>query len=68
MLETNGKKNRIQKLLNLPQTTLKMRANAAVKELVIQKKWEELDIYNKVIGQKQVKRFYIARWPSVFEF
>ena len=33
--------------LNLPQTTLEMRANAAVKEVETQKFWEENNIYEK---------------------
>ena len=33
--------------LNLPQTTLEMRANATVKELQTQKFWEEKNIYEK---------------------
>ena len=36
-----------KKTLNLPETTLAMRANATVRELEIQKFWEENDIYNK---------------------
>ncbi|MFI3301267.1 MAG: isoleucine--tRNA ligase [Candidatus Gastranaerophilales bacterium] len=38
--------------LNLPQTTLAMRANAAVRELEIQKIWEEADIYNQILDNR----------------
>lgn len=38
--------------LNLPQTTLEMRANAAIKELEIQKIWEENNIYEKSLDCK----------------
>ena len=41
-----------KKTLNLPETTLAMRANATVRELEIQKFWEENDIYNKIIENK----------------
>ena len=33
--------------LNLPQTTLPMKANAATRELDIQKFWEEINVYGK---------------------
>ena len=38
--------------LNLPQTTLEMRANATVKEVQTQKFWEENQIYEKNIEQR----------------
>ena len=38
--------------LNLPQTTLAMRANATVRELEIQKFWEENKIYEKYSKQR----------------
>jgi len=38
--------------LNLPQTTLAMRANAAQRELEIQKIWEENNIYEKSLEQR----------------
>lgn len=45
--------------LNLPQTTLAMRANAAVRELEIQKIWEENNIYQKSIEQRDKSRSFI---------
>lgn len=45
--------------LNLPQTTLAMRANAAVRELEIQKIWEEKNIYKKIIEQKDKTHQFI---------
>lgn len=45
--------------LNLPQTTLSMRANAAVKELEIQKFWEENNIYEKNIAQRDKSNSFI---------
>ena len=38
--------------LNLPQTTLEMRANATVKEISTQKFWEENKILPKNSGKK----------------
>ena len=35
--------------LNLPSTTLAMRANATVRELEIQKFWESINIYDKIL-------------------
>lgn len=45
--------------LNLPQTTLAMRANAAVRELEIEKFWEEIDVYNKNIQQRDKANSFI---------
>ena len=45
--------------LNLPQTTLAMRANAAQKELETQKFWEEIDIYNKILEGKNKNNSFI---------
>ena len=50
-----------KKTLNLPETTLAMRANATVRELEIQKFWEEKNIYNKIIENKDksiLDKFY----------
>ncbi|MBR1425486.1 isoleucine--tRNA ligase [bacterium] len=51
MTETTAKQ--YKDTLNLPQTTLAMRANATVRELEIQKFWEENDIYNKIISNRE---------------
>lgn len=45
--------------LNLPQTTLEMRANATVKELQTQKFWEENNIYEKNIGQRDKTNSFV---------
>lgn len=45
--------------LNLPQTTLEMRANAAVKEVSTQKFWEDNNIYEKNITQRDKKNAFI---------
>lgn len=45
--------------LNLPQTTLAMRANATVRELEIQKFWNENDIYNKIINNRDKANKFI---------
>ena len=42
--------------LNLPQTTLAMRANAAVRELEIQDFWEERKIYEKNLAQRDIEK------------
>ena len=41
--------------LNLPETTLAMRANAAMREPEIQKFWEEINVYQKNIDQRDKK-------------
>lgn len=53
------KKVEYKNTLNLPQTTLEMRANAAVKELAIQKFWEENNIYEKNIEQRDQNNKFI---------
>ncbi len=45
--------------LNLPQTTLAMRANATQKELETQKNWEEKDIYNKILESKDKSNSFV---------
>ena len=45
--------------LNLPQTTLAMRANATVREPEIQKFWEENDIYHKIIDSKNKQNAFV---------
>ena len=58
MSETSTKKE-YKETLNLPQTTLAMRANATVRELEIQKFWQEHDIYNKIINQRDKANKFI---------
>lgn len=56
---TEKEKVEYKNTLNLPQTTLAMRANAAVRELEIQKIWEENDIYAKNIAQRNKSKQFI---------
>ncbi len=50
--------------LNLPQTTLAMRANAAVRELDIQDFWEMRKVYEKNIAQRSKdKKFVLHDGP-----
>ncbi len=57
-METNEKVE-YKKTLNLPETTLAMRANATVRELEIQKFWEENNIYEEVIAQRDKKNAFV---------
>lgn len=45
--------------LNLPQTTLPMRANATIKEVETQKFWEQINIYEKMIENKDKTNKFI---------
>lgn len=56
---TEKEKVEYKETLNLPQTTLAMRANAAVRELEIQKIWEENNIYQKSIEQRDKANSFI---------
>jgi len=58
-METETKKAEYKNTLNLPETTLAMRANATVRELEIQKFWAEHDIYNKIIENKDKTNSFI---------
>ncbi len=53
------KKKEFKDTLNLPSTTLAMRANAAVREVEIQKFWEENKIYEKNLNQRDKKNAFI---------
>ena len=55
----NDVKTEYKDTLNLPQTTLAMRANATVRELEIQKFWEENNIYDKIISNRDKTNSFI---------
>lgn len=57
MTETTQKQ--YKDTLNLPQTTLAMRANATQREPEIQKFWEENDIYNKMLANRDKTNSFI---------
>lgn len=52
-------KSEYKNTLNLPQTTLAMRANATVRELEIQKFWEENNIYKKMIAERDKANSFV---------
>ncbi len=56
---TEKEKVEYKNTLNLPETTLAMRANAAVKELDTQKFWEEINVYEKNINQRNKTNSFI---------
>ena len=57
-------KKEYKNTLNLPQTTLEMRANAVNKEPLTQKWWDENKIYEKNIGQRdKTKKFVLHDGP-----
>ena len=56
---TESTKVELKDTLNLPQTTLAMRANAAVREIEIQKFWEDNKIYEKSIENKDKTNKFI---------
>lgn len=56
---TTNEKMEYKDTLNLPDTTLAMRANAAVRELEIQKFWEEINVYEKNIAQREQNTAFI---------
>ena len=50
--------------LNLPQTTLAMRANATVREVEIQDFWDTKKIYDKMLAQRSIdKKFVLHDGP-----
>ncbi len=58
-MSNEATKQDYKETLNLPQTTLAMRANATVRELEIQKFWEENNIYEKNIAQRDKTNKFI---------
>ncbi len=50
---------KLKDTLNLPSTSLAMRANATVRELEIQKIWEEIDIYKELINKNSKEKSFI---------
>lgn len=52
-------KKEYKNTLNLPKTTLAMRANATVRELEIQKFWEENNIYEKMIAERDKTNSFV---------
>ena len=52
-------KKEFKNTLNLPQTTLAMRANAPVREVEIQKFWEENKIYEKMLEKNKGNKSFI---------
>ena len=56
---TESTKVEYKDTLNLPQTTLAMRANATVRELEIQKFWEENNIYQQIISSKDKSNSFV---------
>ncbi len=53
------KKKEFKDTLNLPSTTLSMRANATVREPEIQKFWDENKIYNKIISKRSKSKSFV---------
>ncbi len=58
MSEVTEKKD-FKDTLNLPKTTLEMRANAVVKEVSTQKFWEDNKIYEKNIAQRDKTNSFV---------
>ncbi|QJC28481.1 isoleucine--tRNA ligase [Enterobacteriaceae endosymbiont of Plateumaris consimilis] len=50
-------KNRFN--LNLPNTKFPMKANLAINELITLKKWENDNLYQKILDSKKEKKFFI---------
>ena len=56
---TDTEKKEYKDTLNLPKTTLEMRANATKKEPETQKFWEEHNIYKKMTENKDKANSFI---------
>ncbi len=48
-----------KKTLIMPQTNFQMRGNLGVRELEFQKRWSEIDLYNKVLAKNKDKEPFI---------
>ncbi len=64
MTDTTKEKKELKDTINLPQTTLSMRANATVREPEIQKFWADNKIYEKMIENKdKTNKFVLHDGP-----
>ena len=54
-----SEEKQLKDTLNLPSTTLAMRANAAVREVEIQKYWDENKIYEKMLAKNKGNKPFI---------
>ena len=54
-----SEEKQLKDTLNLPNTSLAMRANAAVREVEIQKFWEENKIYEKMLAKNNGNKSFI---------
>ena len=54
-----AEEKQLKDTLNLPSTTLAMRANAAVREVEIQKFWQENKIYEKMLEKNKGNKSFI---------
>ncbi len=54
-----SEKHDYKSTLNLPQTDFPMKADLAQREPVLLKKWQELDIYHKIIEQNQNNPLFV---------
>ncbi len=50
---------KLKDTLNLPSTSLAMRANATVREVEIQKIWEELNIYEEILNKNSKEKSFV---------
>ena len=56
---TEATKKDYKDSINLPKTTLEMRANATVKEIATQKFWEENNIYEKMLERRDKSNSFV---------
>lgn len=54
-----SEEKQLKDTLNLPSTTLAMRANAAVREVEIQKYWDENNIYEKMLAKNKGNKPFV---------
>ena len=53
--------------LLMPKTDFPMRGNLGVNELPIQAKWEELNIYEKVVNKNEGKEPFFFYYIDIYE-
>ncbi len=56
---SDEKKIKWKSTLNLPATAFPMKAQLNRKEPQILKKWQDMDIYNKILSQRKDEELYI---------
>ena len=63
LMSQDTSKNQFQHTLNLPQTSFSIRANAAIKEIELLKRWEDEGLNEKASNKNGKEKFVLHDGP-----